>query len=162
MQCRLTLIPFLAALGLPGAAGAEELTTITGSTTEDGATATYVGFDYASCGGECYVGTLVCRHGTIELELADVAAPFVAEAIQQESDQIVVTAGGLSVGFAIYEMRYQEMNGSWWVIARSFDENIGALAAAIAEADEIAAQLGPETTRLPVDQNVRSWAAGCS
>jgi hypothetical protein len=144
-----------------GASFAEEMSTFLDSSTEDGATSSMVGFDYESCGGECYVGTLFCNNGSISLDLADVAAEHAAAAILKETDQVVVSAGELSVNFGILEMRFQEMTVSWWVSAQAFDEKSPQLAGAIAGAKTIGAQIGGQTVTLPVDDNVKSWALAC-
>jgi hypothetical protein len=144
------------------AASAEEMSTFVDSINEEGDTFSVVGFDYESCGGECYVGTLLCdESGTITVELADVAASDVAEAILKDTGQVLVTAGDLTVSYDLTEMLFQEMTVSWWISSRAADQRAPQLPAAIAGAKEVMVAVGKQTVTLPVDDTVKTWALAC-
>jgi hypothetical protein len=53
------------------------------------------------------------------------------------------------------------MTGSWWVTARTQDVKAGEFAPAIAKARTITALVGKQKIVLPVDGNVKAWAAAC-
>ncbi len=142
-------------------ASAEEMSTRFDTNTADGVTSNVVSFEFESCGGECQVATFQCNGKSVVFDLADVDAKYVAKAIVKEREQIVVTAGKFSVGYDFLEMKFQEMTGSWWISAHSLDEKAQKLAGAIAVAKTIEAQVGGHKIVLPVDANVKTWAATC-
>ena len=162
MAYRLPMLLLVAVCGMSNFARAEEMATTADTITEDGANIKLVSFDYESCGGECQVATLFCgESGAITLDLADVDAKHVAKAIVKDKDQIVVTAGKLTVGYDFLKMQFQEMTGSWWVSAHTQDLKARELAAAIAGAKTVVARVGGQTVTLPVDADVKAWALAC-
>lgn len=139
-----------------------KISTSLSTSTDNGETSSNLGFEDESCGGECYIATLSCSaSGSITIELADVDAKHVASAIQKETKQLMVSAGGKSIDYFIQEMKYQEMTGSWWLTAHTQDEKAGDFAPAIAKAKSIEALVGKQKIVLPVDANVKKWAAAC-
>jgi hypothetical protein len=132
------------------------------SSTEDGETFSNLGFADASCEEECHTATFSCSStGAITIELADIDAKHAAAAIQKENKQVLVSVGGKSFDYFIQEMQYQEMTGSWWLISHTLDENARELAPAIAKAKSIEAVVDKQKIVLPVDANVKKWAAAC-
>ncbi len=149
------------ALATPTTA-AQKIDTQLNTSTRDGDSFSDVGFEDESCGGECYIATLSCSaSGSISVELADVDAKHAALAITKETKQILLTAGGTSIDYFIQEMKYQEMTGSWWVTAHTQDVKAREFAPAIAGAKTIVALVGKQKVVLPVDANVKTWAAKC-
>jgi hypothetical protein len=121
-----------------------------------------VNYFYESCPEECQVATLSCIDGgTISVVLANIDAKNAAKAITVLKKQMVLKVGKKSFDFAITEMDFMELTGSWWLTTIPDGVNMRELAPAIAGAKTFEASAGGQKVVLPVDAAVKGWALGC-
>ena len=153
----------LAALSMTGfASAAEKIMVRRDSQKTENGTISSVNFADASCEEECQIATLVCAEwGAISLTLADIDAKIAAKAITLEKQQIVLQVEDKAFDYAITEMDYMEMTGSWWLTAITIDVKARELAPAIAAAKVLEAHVGETKVMLPVNADVKAWATDC-
>ncbi len=154
---------FAALLALPfvstAAQAEEKIATTLSEGGEDGHS---IGFEYESCGGECYLGGFSCNSagGNIEFQFGDVESDIAASVVADEQRSFKITAGSVTTEFSAYRLMYQEMTGTWSMEGNTFGET-GPLLAAIAKSKTFVAAAGKLKLELPVTDDMKTWVKRC-
>ncbi len=121
-----------------------------------------VGFEDASCGGECYEGTLSCnRDGTnVEFEFGLVETSDAVLVVGSEQRSFTLATGKVTTTFNATQLQWVEMTGAWVMSGNSF-EDTGKLLAAMAKAKMFTATAGKSKIELPVTTDVKTWIKRC-
>ncbi len=156
-------LALMAVLLIPPSANAADKigTSLTTNEVEEVVT-TNVSFDYLDCEEECHVASLSCdRHGTVELDLADVVTDAVVKVMPLNSRQIILKAADVEFDFHIQKLEFAELTGAWWITAPLFGEIGKSLTESLLKAQTFTVSVATETRTLTVDKNVIDWAKGC-
>ena len=119
---------------------------------------------FASCGDECYAATLDCDvTGAVSFEFGDVDAKIAAAAMTSETQDFAITVADASYSFTILNLKYGgEMYGTWLVTGGlPGTSKAPEFAEALGKAANFKATIGSESLTLPVDADVKTWAAAC-
>ena len=137
----------------------EKIVTTLSEGDEDGHS---IGFEYESCGGECYLGGFSCNSegGNVEFQFGDVESDIAANVVADEQHSFKVTAGSVTTEFSAYRLMFQEMTGTWSMEGNTFGETRPMLAA-IAKSKTFVAVAGKLKLELPVTDDMKGWVKSC-
>lgn len=157
----LRYILFAAVFALPFASSSVSAKTTT-HFLDSGKDGFSVGFEDASCGGECYEGTLSCnRDGTnVAFEFGLVEASDAVLVVGSEQRDFTLTTGKVSTTFNATQLQWVEMTGAWVMSGPSY-EGTDTFLAALSKAKTFTATAGKGKIELPVTADVKTWIKRC-
>lgn len=146
-------------VGVAAATAEEQMATSLIKTEEGGHS---VFFEYESCGGECYVGSISCNSGggSIEFTFGDVASEAAASVVASEEHKFRLAAGDAWFDFTAHNMTFQEMTGSWSVTGQAVVD-MAPFFPAVIKSKVFTAEIGKIKLELPVTADVSQWAKAC-